>query len=161
MTPARAVVARDVVAKWMAYFVLPMNQATPCLDKLVEAIDAALRERERAGYDAGQAAMLHELNQAHGVAQALEQQLLQANECWEPGHTYTTEPPYVEQRRQTKVHCVICTDRAMENARRETWRAASELARTYFDPCDEPADISARECGEQIAAALAARGEVS
>lgn len=52
-------------------------------------------------------------------------------------------------------------DAALRTRERETWRAASEMARTYFEPCDEPADISARECGEQIAAALAARGEVS
>ena len=43
----------------------------------------------------------------------------------------------------------------------EIWREAAEIARTYFEPCDLPADISARECGEQIAAALRARGEAA
>ena len=38
-----------------------------------------------------------------------------------------------------------------------TWAAAAERARTFFAPCDEAADISARECGEMIADALADR----
>lgn len=30
----------------------------------------------------------------------------------------------------------------------------ARVAEDYFLPCDDPADISARECGEQIAAAI-------
>ena len=35
---------------------------------------------------------------------------------------------------------------------------AAVIAETYFQPCDQPADISARECGEQTAAAIRQAG---
>ena len=50
---------------------------------------------------------------------------------------------------------VVLTALAAVEAR--TWEAAAERARTFFAPSDEPADISARECGELIADALADR----
>jgi hypothetical protein len=43
---------------------------------------------------------------------------------------------------------------ALAAARAEERARCAGIAETYFQPCDEPADISARECGAQIAAAL-------
>lgn len=114
-----------------------------------------------AGVAQGQSAILHELNQAHGVAQALEQQLRHANECWEPGHTYSTEPPYVEERRQTRVHCVMCTDAAMARAKaagvaQERLRAVGLCLNPYGDDVQAMAGDEPFAVGRKIAAALRA-----
>ena len=51
----------------------------------------------------------------------------------------------------TSLGCWLST---LSRVRREAVEECARKAETFYPPCDEPADLSARACGENIALAI-------